>query len=388
MMISSTIPPIAKRRACVVCTAAKAKCTPQTANLCQRCARLGKACTYLNMPQTKRRHKNGQNRRIEELEAKVHQLTSELARFTQMNNQTSSSVSKSVQSQNIAHSSEPDPPGDADLLVVAEYSSHGVEPSTTSALAHQASIVDQGLITREEAKYLVDEFCTNFVPKFPFAVLSRNETAAHLKDKAPFLLLCIVGVVMHTEHHARKTIMEEIMKHISVRVVTHSERSLMLLRGLLIHCAWYRYPALKNHPQLLLLVQLCVSMVYDLGLHKKCELKDDEKRALLGTYWLSVGIFSGLGRPAVMKHNSRIDSCIEQMSNSTEHASDRWLVSIVQLQSFLARIDESYEAIKGSRGGTMLVIATRNSLQRQLQSITASIEQVLASWPTPTGILC
>ena len=46
-----------KRRACVACTTAKAKCTPQAVNLCQRCARLGKSCTYLDLPQTKRKRK-------------------------------------------------------------------------------------------------------------------------------------------------------------------------------------------------------------------------------------------------------------------------------------------------------------------------------------------
>lgn len=54
-IMSATVP--VKRRACVACTAAKAKCTPQAADLCQRCARLGKACTYLDLPQTKRKHK-------------------------------------------------------------------------------------------------------------------------------------------------------------------------------------------------------------------------------------------------------------------------------------------------------------------------------------------
>lgn len=74
------------------------------------------------------------------------------------------------------------------------------------------------------------------------------------------------------------------------------------------------------------------------------------------------------------------------MSNSPEQSSDRRLASFVHLQSLLARIDESYDAMQGSQGGTMLVIATHNSLQRQLQSIKVSIEQVLASWPAPTGI--
>lgn len=55
-IMSSPISAI-KRRACVACTTAKAKCTPQAANLCQRCARLGKSCTYLDLPQTKRKQR-------------------------------------------------------------------------------------------------------------------------------------------------------------------------------------------------------------------------------------------------------------------------------------------------------------------------------------------
>lgn len=87
-----------------------------------------------------------------------------------------------------------------------------------------------------------------------------------------------------------------------------------------------------------------------------------------------------------MKHNSRINTCIEQMSNSTELSSDCWLASFVHLQSFLARVDESYGAMQGSKGGIMLVMATRNTFQQQLQDMKVSIEKALVSWPVSTGI--
>jgi hypothetical protein len=56
----------------------------------------------------------------------------------------------------------------------------------------------------------------------------------------------------------------------------------------LVYTAWYAYPAQRNHRQLLLFVQLCISMLYDLGMHSKPSLDPDEQRALLGTYWLAV----------------------------------------------------------------------------------------------------
>jgi hypothetical protein len=54
--------PIVKRRACVTCTNAKCKCSPQSDNLCQRCARLGKQCVYLDLPQRKRKRKDDEDK--------------------------------------------------------------------------------------------------------------------------------------------------------------------------------------------------------------------------------------------------------------------------------------------------------------------------------------
>lgn len=50
--------PIVKRRACVTCTSAKCKCSPLSDKLCQRCARLGKQCVYLDLPERKRKRRN------------------------------------------------------------------------------------------------------------------------------------------------------------------------------------------------------------------------------------------------------------------------------------------------------------------------------------------
>lgn len=177
----------------------------------------------------------------------------------------------------------------AALLDAAKDPSHGLDPPTSSVLEHQPSIVDRGLLSEVEAERLVTAFQLDFVPKFPFVLVAHGETAASLRDREPFLFLCIVAATMGSAHPLRKTVAEEIMNHVTSRLVVRSERNLELLRGLLVHSAWYSYPAEKYHPRLLLLIQFCVSLLYDLGLHRKPTLNSDEQRALLGTYWLSVG---------------------------------------------------------------------------------------------------
>ncbi|PWY92314.1 hypothetical protein BO70DRAFT_327405 [Aspergillus heteromorphus CBS 117.55] len=389
-----------KRRACVACTAAKAKCTPQAVNMCQRCARLGKSCTYLDLPQTKRKQRaagapgtDSGCSRVQVLEKKVDQLMAQLAALTGQNGQTppdDTSAPASTSASNpptndlgLPRNPEPDSTAIAALLDAAKDPSHGLDPPTGSVLQGQPSIVDRGLLSAAEAERLVMTFRLDFVHNFPFVLLAHGETAARLRCQEPFLFLCIVAATMGSAHTLRHTVAEEIMKHVTLRAVVRSERNLELLRGLLVHSAWYSYPGERYHPRLLLLVQLCISMLYDLGLHRKAGLNADERRALLGTYWLSAGFYGTLGRPITLKHDARTDECIESLA-STAQPSDRWIAPFIHLQSFLSTIDDVYASIHAS-GGMALVPVTRGSLQRQFDIVRKRVEKDLPGCPPSTA---
>lgn len=144
-------------------------------------------------------------------------------------------------------------------------------------------------MSEAEAERLVATYRLELVDRFPFVVLAPGETALRMRHREPFLFLCVAAAAMSSAHPLRKIIAEEIMKHVTLRIVACSERNIELLRGLLVHIAWYSYPAERHHPRLLLLNQFCVSIVYDLNLHQKPDINPDEQRALLGTYRLSSG---------------------------------------------------------------------------------------------------
>jgi hypothetical protein len=228
--------------------------------------------------------------RVELLEKKVDQLMSQLAAMAGQNGQTSSEASNPL-SSDTGSSREPGLASSdiAAMLDAAQDPSHGPDPPTSSVLQGQSSIVDRGLLSEAEAERLVATFQLDLVPKFPFVLLDHGETASRLRNREPFLFLCVVAASLGSAHPLRKIVAEEIMNHVTLRVVARSERNLELLRGLLVHSAWYSYPAERYHPRLLLLIQFCVSILYDLGLHKKPSPSPDEQRALLGTFWLSVG---------------------------------------------------------------------------------------------------
>ncbi|KAJ5525615.1 transcriptional regulator family: Fungal Specific TF [Penicillium frequentans] len=366
-----------KKRACVACTTAKAKCTPQATNLCQRCGRLGKSCTYLDLPQTKRKHKAAP-RRVEALEQRVDQLMSQLAALTQQGVKTPSDhLNPPTNDSASTHDPELDSVDTDALIYAAQDPSHGPDPPTTSAMEGQPSIVDRGLLSEAEGERLVTSFKCDFVTRFPFVLLQRGETADSLRRTQPFLFLCVVAATMGSVLPLRKIVADEIMKHVTLRIVARSERNLELLRGLLVHSAWYSYPAERHHPRLLLLIQFCVSISHDLGLHKKADLTSDEQRALLGTYWLSSSLCGTLGRPTNMKRNIQIDECMRSLA-STEHLSDRLVANFIHLQSFLATVDDVYASIQAS-GGIVQIQVMQGSLQRQLNDVKTSVEQSLSN---------
>lgn len=235
------------------------------------------------------------NSRVALLEGQVGQLTSQVSALTRQNDlnrrispETPIDISNSLTNDSGSSQGQRLESEDISMLLdAAKDPSHGLAPPISSALAGQPSLVDRGLFSESETENLIQTFKSAFVPKFPFVLIASTETAVQLGKREPFLFLCVIAATIGSSHPLRKKVTEEVMNHITLRVVERSERNLELLQGLLVYSAWYTYPAERYHPQLLLLIQFCVSILYDLGLHKKSTASLDEQRALLGTYWLS-----------------------------------------------------------------------------------------------------
>lgn len=97
-----------------------------------------------------------------------------------------------------------------------------------------------------------------------------------------------------------------------------------------------------------------------------------------------ISLSGTLGHPVSMKHDKRIDECLESIAASADHLSDRWIKPFVQLVSFGAKLDEAYISLQAA-GGVSLIQVTRGALKRQLDSMMPSIEKVVSNCPLPTG---
>lgn len=393
-----------KRRACVTCTKAKCKCLPQTDNLCQRCARLGKQCVYLDLPERKRKRKDDDSR-VGVLESKIEELTAQLVAFrngvSNHNGTASSSTigTASTSANGTTSSTEPSSVtdsvpegsyGDAEPLDADEPEPegyHGREPPTTSVLEGISDIVDRGFLSIHEAETYVAQFKSRFVWNFPFVVLPPSQTADMLRKQEPLLFLAVIAATIPSAHAIRKLLADEIMQHITSRIVASSERNLGLLRALLVLCAWYRYPSQRGNVQLVLLLDLCVNMVHDLRLHRlKGELTTDQQRALLGTYWAATCLPRTIDRPTAMRRNKKIDECCQNMATSTEYPSDRCIRPLILTQSFICSVDSSYKefaelgADASSPEESFIKLMVGANL-RHFESLKATLETELSKCP-------
>jgi hypothetical protein len=155
--------------------------------------------------------------------------------------------------------------------------------------------VERGLMTLETAQILLNRFQPRATQEFSFVMIPSSTTLHSLRHDTAFLFLAVAAAMAFDNPPLQMQLGNEFREQTFRRILYQGEKSLELLQGLLIYAAWYSYFHRRNENQISLFSQLCVSLVYDLGLEKcdcsqqqdKPSLRNTKMRALLGTYYLS-----------------------------------------------------------------------------------------------------
>ncbi|KAJ4361650.1 hypothetical protein N0V85_009384, partial [Neurospora sp. IMI 360204] len=152
-------------------------------------------------------------------------------------------------------------------------------------------------------------------------------------------------------------------------MLLRSERSLDLLQGILVMIGWYQYHCLM-HAQLNNLIHLAASLVSDLGLNRDPKVQErisvmvlypddpkprtnEERRALLGLWYMASTISVAFGKLESIRYSPYIQQCLNELQESKEYETDGILVHMVQLQHLMEKIaqvnskTESPESVGG-----------------------------------------
>ncbi|KAJ9200792.1 transcriptional regulator family: Fungal Specific TF [Paecilomyces variotii] len=401
----------AKRRACTNCTTAKVKCTPSSPNICERCQRLRKHCVYLNVSETRRKHRD--TARVEKLEERLAELVSELSHINNHQRQRTPSPTSSIArttSLGKLPSTVPQYTGSPPISVPGSASNPGTnvaswnETVPAPSLLHDdegTDIIDRGILTMDYARALFDTFRYSYTIHFPFVILPPDTTAECLRRKKPFLFLSIMAAAAVSNPSLQRLLGTEIRQQIATRIIIRNEKNLDLLQGLLVHLAYHHFFFAPENHQTYLIVNLALTLVHELGLNHSARLKKnldgvptelgkmgsaerygqrttEEIRTFLGIFVLSEEVAKMYRKQNRVCDQDYVIQCSQQLVDANERPSDRWIQRYIQLVILSAQISDtfSYHNLGSSKimgEGSICVIV--DLFKRQLESCKKTIQE-------------
>lgn len=306
--------------ACEACRAAKVKCTPgNTPDICRRCSVSKRECIFKTGPRKRRRRDKLRpiaSRKTPPPSAPSKTFTIDVPLLGE--NDTDVEPSEGLDALRDAHGAflddivpEDEFDGDTDTHLSGRASSSisglgtfsASTPSTSSRSVHGLSSI-QPQFNLESAASLLDSFRDGMLPYFPVIHLPAGASVQSLAKDKPFVLLAILAAASggrSVQGHSLYD--EEFRKVLGLKFVSGGERSIELLVGLQIYCAWYPFHLRPKQKQASQYVRMAADIVHDLELDQApdnfdhAEFGTDEKfidgiRAYISCYYLCASIAS------------------------------------------------------------------------------------------------
>ncbi|BCS25703.1 uncharacterized protein APUU_50414S [Aspergillus puulaauensis] len=345
-------------KTCRNCAESKVRCvrTPDSADTCNRCRRLGKECIYR---QSGRRFKGFEkDRKIAALESKINEL------------------------------------------IVDDHSTGGRSKSSVDGDASLEDIISRNFLDIETAERYLDIFKTRMTPHFPFIVISPDLSLQELRQEKPFLCFSILAAASFENMPLQRALGHEFKKVVASRIIIGGEITFELLQGLLVFLAWSHYHS-KPHRYTQFL-QLAISLIIDLRLDRppqtemwKTALRfgpkdsvqnktfdrpswgSNEQRAVLGCYYLSSSIAMLVQKKSSVLRLPYHEECCKSLAEANEYPHDKYITSVIQLQFIAEKIDNLSEKHvsdleKPGSGAELYITNINPQLQPQTQSFDYS----------------
>ncbi|ROV94993.1 hypothetical protein VMCG_08298 [Cytospora schulzeri] len=342
--------------ACAACSAAKAKCirSDDTSGApCDRCKRLAKECTsQVHHPRKKRSSKTS---RTSQLEERLNGLVDLLRASGELSTENSRRSQSSALSPDGEHE---DPPNGTSPAASSSIGSTIHIPQTWNRHAPprcicRAELGDVPLQRRPDSELLAI-YQSRLMPVFPFVTIPAGTRADRLKAERPFLFSAICMAASISDVRSMRGQMFSMIQRLTNEVFIESSRSMDILQGILVMLAWYQNHCIM-HTQLNNLLYIAQSQLADLGLNKPPEVQErtsvlvlnppqphqrtnEERRAILGVWFLSSSVATGLQKVCPMKLSKYFKQCLEHLEANPDSELDAVLVYLVRIQNLTEQI--------------------------------------------------
>ncbi|EMC99648.1 hypothetical protein BAUCODRAFT_62982 [Baudoinia panamericana UAMH 10762] len=398
-------------RACAHCRSQKVRCLPHETNadVCQRCARIGRPCIFT--PLRKRKQRKRTDTRVAELEREMRAMRAMLkqrqdatiprpsekpqealqGQRSEQSNPTATQTGSSIRWEQQIFMNRPS--GD-DATVHAETSSkkstpllpHEFPASTKAAVN---DVVDRGLLSMATARQLYDTYRRDLFPHYPIIPLPAATTADDMRRSKPTLFLAIIAAAAgKDDSELAATLDKEILHAYATRSLMQSEKSLELVQALLISATWYHPPTKFGQLKYYEYMQMAANMAMDIGIGTRpVQYREDpsnpdlsmtprsrdpsprtgsleSRRTFLAVYMICAGVSLSLRRPNMLPVNSYVRECLEYLERSPDTVStDGTLIVIAKLAMIAEDLTVSF--CLTDPGGIASIADLRTQLMRK-----------------------
>ncbi|POS77232.1 hypothetical protein DHEL01_v204366 [Diaporthe helianthi] len=221
-------------------------------------------------------------------------------------------------------------------------------PSVSSRSVHGISSV-QPKFNLESATSLLESFRNGMLPYFPVINLPIDATVQSLARDKPFVLLAILAAASGGRSMQGHSLYDdEFRKVLGLKFVSGGERSLELLAGLQIYCAWYPFHLRPKQKQAFQYVRMAADIVRDLELDQAPDSFDhagfiteeksmDEIRAYISCYYLFASLASIWTKKISLPFDQWTSTCCDilERSDSVQAYADKTLAWLARLGNII-----------------------------------------------------
>ncbi|KAG9258632.1 uncharacterized protein F5Z01DRAFT_208741 [Emericellopsis atlantica] len=341
------------QHACVACRATKIRCQPsEQPGVCRKCLESKRECVARTGPRTRRpkRSKNspeaGPTHEPGPSSTQAQTFTIDFAVPAPDEQDDSFSSLAQTHEQALAalfteHEEEQD-----FMLPLSPPSS-----SATPASHPVESLTGQPQFNLASASSLLDIFRTHMLPNFPCVTLSETDTVAEMATRQPFVLLAILASVSASGNmlQGHGLYDSEFRKVLALKFVAGGERTLEILQGILIYCAWYPFHLRPKNKQAYHYLRMASDLLHDLELDNEPAFYQPEDfllqagvRAYLSYTYLAASFLIGWRRykGIYASFDTWTEKACSLLETNTHVSGDKTLVALVRLSSIIiSRID-------------------------------------------------
>ncbi|RFU79703.1 hypothetical protein TARUN_2509 [Trichoderma arundinaceum] len=254
--------------ACEQCRAAKAKCQPsEEPGVCTKCLALRRECISRTTPRPRRSRRTLCTEEIEpssQMVGQPHTFSIDYFLPARLHAEDGFEILRELHNSTLDSVLNVE-----DSIEEVQATSQSASPSSSSTQSR--SIYDmwrKPQFNVASAESLLVAF-RSMLESLPFMILPEDSAISHVASTKPFVLLAILTVASGSRTAQKHSLYDdEFLKILGLKYVAGGERSIQLLQGLIIYCAWYPFHLKPKNTQLPRCMRMAEDLVQELCLDK------------------------------------------------------------------------------------------------------------------------